>query len=90
MFKNNANSSAGGVIPCVDCAGAALCYVRNDLPTPLEGVVSVSLLHYLSGEVTALGSSRVSLGPWNPLYAPYFAYHRGGYKTKGYPERVLQ
>ena len=44
-----------------DATGPALCYVRNDLPQPFKGTVTVSALHYGTGAVTLLGSSKVSL-----------------------------
>ena len=44
-----------------DATGPALCYIRNDLPTPFSGHVTVEAVHYLSGTVTPMSSVKVSL-----------------------------
>ena len=44
-----------------DASGPALCYVRNDLPTPFTGSVTVAALSLESGKATLLSSVEVSL-----------------------------
>ena len=41
--------------------GPALCYVRNDLPTPFSGVVTVETIQLSSGHVTPLNSVAAKL-----------------------------
>ena len=44
-----------------DASGPALCYVRNDLPTPFTGTVTVAALALEGGTTTPLSSVKVSL-----------------------------
>ena len=44
-----------------DASGPALCYIRNDLPTPFSGSVTVAAIHLEGGQSTQLSSIKVSL-----------------------------
>ena len=44
-----------------DASGPALCYIRNDLPAPFSGQVTVEALNLLGGKATTLSSMKVSL-----------------------------
>ena len=44
-----------------DASGPAICYVRNDLPTPFTGSVTVAALSLEGGKSTTLSSIKVSL-----------------------------
>ncbi len=44
-----------------DASGPALCYIRNDLPTPFTGSVTVAALALEGGRATPLSSVKVSL-----------------------------
>lgn len=45
------------------CNRQGQCYVRNDGNAPLAGELSVSLVHFATGAVTAVGTQKVELPP---------------------------
>ena len=44
-----------------EATGPALCYVRNDLPRPFIGSVTVEAIHFATGKTTRLSTAPVSL-----------------------------
>ena len=50
----------GGIAGAV-ANGSALCYVRNDLPRPFVGSVTVEAIHFATGKTTRLSTAQVSL-----------------------------
>ena len=61
MTSTGAGEYGRGGIAGAVANGSALCYVRNDLPRPFVGSVTVEAIHFATGKTTRLSTALVSL-----------------------------
>ena len=76
MTSTGAGEYGIGGIAGSTANGSALCYIRNDLPTPFTGTVAVEAIHFMSGQAVRLSTVPVSIPPTGEHGSVSFFFRR--------------